>query len=105
MQAVVELSLECPFKLRMIEIPGMKLEVVGMHWNRWILELDDHFHRVAFGARREIKQRMFVELQLRENTFEPRICVIGQDMILTAVGICALREELNHRGQPSWGAL
>src|ERR1700730_2014467 len=102
-QAVVELSLECPFKLRVIEIPGMKLEVVGMHWNRWILELDDHFHRVAFGARREIKQRMFVELQLRKNTFEPRICVIDQDMILTGVGICALTEELTAEATATQG--
>jgi len=62
MEAVVELALEFPFELGMIEVSRMKFEVVGMYGNRWILELNDDFHRTAFGPGREIEQGMLVEL-------------------------------------------
>ncbi len=34
---------------------------------------------------------MLVEFQLRQNTFEPRVCVIGHLMILTGVSVCVER--------------
>ena len=73
MQAVVELPLEGPLELRMIEIPGVEFEIVGMHRNRRIFEIDEDFDAFAFGASGEIQQRMLVELQLRKNAFEPRV--------------------------------
>jgi len=60
-QAVVELALERPLKLRMIEIPRMKFEVIGVHRNWRISKLYENFHRLAFGTGGEIQQRMFVE--------------------------------------------
>ena len=63
----------------------MKFEVVGMHRDRRILEIDDDFHRFALGPRGEIEQRMLVEFQLRQHTFQPRSWLIGHLMILTGV--------------------
>jgi len=71
-QRVVELTLEAPFELGMVEVAGMEVEVIGMHPDRGVLELDDYFHAFAFGARREIQQRMLVEAQLGEDTVEAR---------------------------------
>lgn len=84
-QAVVELALESPFELRMIEVAGMKLEIIGMHWDGRTPELDDDFHGLALGARGEIEQRVLVEFQLRKNPFQPRIRIFGHDTILTGV--------------------
>ena len=90
MQAVIELPLESPLELRMIEVAGMKFEVVGVHWNRRVPELDDDFDRLALGASREIKQGVLVEFQLSQNTFKPRVG-IGHPMILTGVVVCVGR--------------
>jgi hypothetical protein len=92
-QTVVELALKCPLKLGMVEVPGMKLEAVRVHWDRWIPELNDDFDRLALGASGEIKQWMFVEFQLDKNTFEAQIWIIGHRTILTGVPTrCARRE-------------
>src|SRR5437879_463105 len=60
-ERVIELPLEAPLKLRIVEVPRMQIEIVRMHRNAFILEPDDDFHAVAFRARRESQQRMFVE--------------------------------------------
>ena len=101
MQAVVELPLECPFKLRMIEIARMEFEAIGMHWNRRVPEVDENFHAFTLDASREIQQRVLVQFQLRENTFEPRVGAIAHTVILLGVAACALEcgvlsEEHNH---------
>ncbi len=70
MQAIIELALKSPLKLRMIQIPGMQFEVISMHGHGPILELNDDLDRLAFGTGGEIQQRMFVELQLRPNTVQ-----------------------------------
>jgi len=61
MQTVVKLALEFPLELRMIEVAGMKFEVVGMDRNRGTFEIDNDFHCLALGAGGKIQQRVLVE--------------------------------------------
>src|SRR5579872_5639549 len=72
MQRVVELSLEGPFELRIVEVPRMKVEVIGMNRNALVLELDDDLDAIALGARRKVQQRMLIQPQLREHALETR---------------------------------
>jgi len=72
MQGVVELALEAPFKLRVIEIAGMEIKIVGMNTDVFVLELDDYLDSFAFRARREVQQRMFVEAELAEDAVQSR---------------------------------
>ena len=60
MEAVVELTLKTPLELRMLEVAGMQIEVIGVHWNGGIAELNDDLHDVAISTRGEIQQRMLV---------------------------------------------
>jgi hypothetical protein len=61
-QAVIELPLERPLELGMVEISGVKLEVIGVHGNRWIPEMYKDLNTFALGPGRKIQQRMFVKL-------------------------------------------
>ena len=49
----------------------MQIEIICVHRNRCVFELDDDFHAFALGARRKIQQRMFVETQLSEDAIKP----------------------------------
>ena len=60
MQAIVELALECPLKLRMLEVPRMHLKQVGVNGNGAMLQLDRHLHAIAFWCRAELEQRVLV---------------------------------------------
>jgi hypothetical protein len=84
MQAVIELALERPLKLGMVEVPGVKLEVVGVDGHGWIFEIYQDFNTFPLGPGGKFEQRMFVEIQLGKNTFEPRVWKIGHRMILRA---------------------
>ena len=85
-QTVVELALKFPLELRMIEITGMKFEVIGMDRYRWVLEVNDYFYPFAFRAGGKIQQGVLVEFQLSQNAFEPRVCFFGHSTILSGVG-------------------
>lgn len=101
MQAIIELTLERPFELRMVKIAGMQLEVISVHRNRRIFELNDYFNSFAFGACAEIEQGMFIQAELIQNA-------------LQAVVICGLmhnqdfrtarhqRQEKSRVGQAPW---
>ena len=65
MQAIVELALERPFKLRMLQVALMNMEEVCVDRDRAMLQLNSDFHSVALLFRREIKQWMFVQSKLR----------------------------------------
>jgi len=69
-QRIEELALKAPFELRIVEIARMKLEVVGVNRDVFVLELDDDFNAFTLRARREIQQWMFVEAQLSEDDDE-----------------------------------
>jgi len=72
-QRVVELSLELPFELRMLEVSRVQFERVGVHGSEAVLELNIDFHALALGARRESQQGMVIQLQLPKNALQPRI--------------------------------
>lgn len=73
MESVVELALEAPFELRIIKIASVQVEIVSMHGNALVFELDDDLHAVAFSACRKGQEGMFVKTKLRENALEARI--------------------------------
>src|SRR4029077_4382906 len=91
MQRIVELALEAPFKLRMVEVAGMEIEIISVHRHGSVSELDDHLHAFALGPRREIQQRMLVEAELRENTVEARGSGFGH--------------RVNCKGSLGWGSV
>ncbi len=64
MQAIEELALEGPFKLRMVQIAWVKFEIVGVDRHRRVLEADDHLYGITLGTGGEIQQGMFVEAKL-----------------------------------------
>ena len=69
-QRVVELALEAPFKLRVVEVARVQVEVIRVHRDRGVFELNDYFHAFALGARGEIQQRMLVETELGEDSVQ-----------------------------------
>src|SRR6516165_9243659 len=58
-QGIVKLPLKTPLELRIIEIPRMQIEVVGMHRNALILELDDDFDAIALRVSGKVQKGMF----------------------------------------------
>src|SRR5438046_5180454 len=75
-QRVVELMLERPFKLWMIEVARMQFEIISVHRDRRIFELNNDFYPIAFATRRELQQRMFIKPQLSEHPLEPALRVL-----------------------------
>jgi hypothetical protein len=82
MQAVKQLALKSPFKLRMVQISWMKLEIVGMYGDVRILELDDDLHAFALAARGEVEQRVLVEAKLGKHAVEASVSRFRHGMIL-----------------------
>jgi len=62
--------------LWMIEVAGMKFEIISMHRDRRIFELNNDFYPIAFATRRELQQRMFIKPQLSEHPLEPALRVL-----------------------------
>jgi hypothetical protein len=50
----------------------MEIEIIGVHGDRGVLELDDDFYAFAFGAGGKVQQGMFVETELSEDAVEAR---------------------------------
>ena len=50
----------------------MHFEIISVHGNRRVFELNDQLDAFTFGACREIQQRMLVESELSENPVEAR---------------------------------
>lgn len=69
-QGVVKLALEAPLELRVVEVARMKIEVVRVHGDRCVLELDDYFYAFAFGPGGEVQERMLVEAELGADSLE-----------------------------------
>ena len=70
-QRVEELALKAPFKLWMVEIARMHLEIVGVYGDGFVLELDDDFDPFVFGAGGEVQKWVLVELKLGLDAVEP----------------------------------
>ena len=73
MQAIVKLALKAPFKLRIVQITRMHVEIVGVHRDGRILELDNQLHAFALGTCIEIQQRMLIQAELSKDAFEAGI--------------------------------
>jgi hypothetical protein len=63
-QAVVELPLQSPLELRVVQVARMKIEVVSVHRHRRILELDDQFDAITLSSGGELQQGMLIKLIL-----------------------------------------
>ena len=46
-QRIIELALEVPFELRMVEVAGMELKVIGMDRDGHVFESDGEFNPLA----------------------------------------------------------
>jgi hypothetical protein len=84
-QTIIELALEAPFELRMVQIARVQIEVIGVYRDTWILELDDQLNAIALGASIEIEQWMLVEAELSENTFQSWIVTFSHRCIVKAI--------------------
>ena len=85
-QGVVELALEAPLELRVVEVAGVEIEIVGVHGNGFVFELDDDLDAVPLGARGKVQERMLVEAELSLDAVEARVCTFGHARILAEVG-------------------
>jgi len=65
-QAVEDLALEGPLKLRIVEIARMQIVVVSMNFGLSESGTEYHLNPIALGARAERDQRMLIELELIE---------------------------------------
>ena len=82
MKAVVELPLKTPLELRVVQIAGMHVEIVSVHRNRRVPELDDEFDAFSLGAGGKVQQWMFVEAKLGLDAVKAGAGGIGHAPIL-----------------------
>src|SRR6266702_6749139 len=71
-QRVEKLALKTPFELRVIEIARVQVEIVSVHRNALVFELNDDLDALALGAGGEIQQWVLIQAQLREDAFGAR---------------------------------
>jgi hypothetical protein len=69
-ERVEELALEAPLELRIVEVAGVEVEVVGVDGDGGVLELDDDLDAFSFGAGGEVEEGMFVKAELGEDAVE-----------------------------------
>lgn len=69
-QAVEDLSLEGPLKLRIFEIARMQIVIVDVDLGLGKSRAEYHLNAVTLGPRAERHQRMLIELQLIEHLGE-----------------------------------
>ena len=60
MQTIVEVSLEGPGELRVLDIARMNRGAVGIETEAPILQLDHQFDHAVVLPGRELKERMFI---------------------------------------------
>jgi len=69
-QAVIELMLQVPGELRMVEIAGVNRKHVGMNRDGRVLEVDQNLDLSVIFAGGKREQGMLVEAKVIENFFE-----------------------------------
>lgn len=69
-QSVVELALQMPGKLRMVEIASVNGKHVGVNGDGGILQVDQNFYGAIVFADGEGEQRMLVEPQVLADFFD-----------------------------------
>jgi len=65
-QSIVELVLQMPGELRMIEIARVNWKHVGVNRDGRVLQIDEDFDHAVIFARRKSEQRMIIEPQVIE---------------------------------------
>ena len=105
MQTVVELTLKGPLELRMIEIAWMQVEVVRVHRDGGLSELNDDFYALALRLRAEIEQRMFIQAQLIQHALQSAVDrSLSHKRIVEQAQVCpvrALSERRSRVGEPN----
>jgi hypothetical protein len=104
-QSVIELALEAPFELRVVEVAGVEIEIVGVHGDGFVFELDDDLDAVALGARGNIQEGMLVEPELGEAAAEAGVGGFGHLVIVEQVWIGTLRQRakaFNRKGRKGY---
>ncbi len=81
-QAVIELALEAPFKLRIVQVTRVQIEVISVDRDRRILELDDQLNAVALGASGKIEQWMLLKSELGKDAFDPDMRTVDHKKIV-----------------------
>jgi hypothetical protein len=92
-QAIKELALESPFELGMVKVAGVELEIISMHGDVRILELDNDFDTFALTAGRKVEEGMLVEAELAKYSVEPSIKRFWHGMILIETAMNDLTTE------------
>lgn len=69
-QRIVKLPLKTPLELGVVEVAGMEIEIVGVHRDGSVFELNDELNSLALGARGKVQKRMLVEFKLSEDSIE-----------------------------------
>src|SRR5271165_3783572 len=69
-QSVIELVLQMPGELRMIEVAGMDRKHIGVNGDGRVLQVDQNFDRSTVLARGKGEQRMLIELQMVEDSLQ-----------------------------------
>lgn len=70
MQAVVELALQIPGELGMIEVAWMNFKNVGMKRDRRVFQIHQNFDHTFIFARRKSKKWMIVEPEVIEDLLQ-----------------------------------
>ena len=81
-QAVVNLVLQVPFKLRMIQIASVDRKNIGMHRKIRVIQIDQDLDGPVVVARRKGKKRMLVAPEVIANLLQVR-GVSHPDILLT----------------------
>ena len=55
----------------------MEIEIVGVHGDGFVFELDDDLDAVSLGACGEVQERMLVKAELRQDAVEARVGRLG----------------------------
>ncbi len=84
-QGVVELALEAPFELGVVEVAGMEVEIVGVHRDGFVFEFYDDFYAGSLGAGGKVQERMLVEAELGEDAVEARVGRVGHVVIVREI--------------------
>ena len=71
-QGVVELALEAPFELRVVEVAGMQIEIVSVNRDTPVFELDNYLDAFAFSPGGESQKGMLVEAELGLDSIQAR---------------------------------
>jgi hypothetical protein len=102
-QRIVELALEIPGKLRVIEVSRMDLKLVGMHRDGRVLQIDQDFNHAVRFPRGESQQGMIVKLKMGADLFQ--FCRVRHPVILLKEVECGGQDARRTAGEDAGATL